>query len=108
MPERACEFSSLPFPAHPRAARPVRIIPVHPHMLWHRYGSKLANDGQDTRAIQHYLGHRNIQHTVRYTDSLRPPLQGVLEGLTGGEPMRVGSKHLMAASSHVWECHETN
>ena len=29
---------------------------------------KLANDGQDTRAIQHYLGHRNIQHTTRYTD----------------------------------------
>lgn len=29
---------------------------------------KLANDGQDTRAIQHYLGHKNIQHTVRYTD----------------------------------------
>ena len=22
----------------------------------------------DTRALQHYLGHKNIQHTVRYTD----------------------------------------
>ena len=31
-------------------------------------GFKLANDGQDTRAIQHYLGHRNIQHTTRYTE----------------------------------------
>ena len=31
-------------------------------------GFKLANDGQDTRAIQHYLGHKNIQHTVRYTE----------------------------------------
>jgi type 1 fimbriae regulatory protein FimB/type 1 fimbriae regulatory protein FimE len=29
---------------------------------------KLANDGQDTRAIQAYLGHRNINHTVRYTE----------------------------------------
>jgi integrase len=29
---------------------------------------KLANDGHDTRALQHYLGHKNIQHTVRYTD----------------------------------------
>ncbi len=29
---------------------------------------KLANDGHDTRAIQHYLGHKNIQHTVRYTE----------------------------------------
>jgi len=42
-------------------------LPVHPHMLRHATGFKLANDGQDTRAIQHYLGHRNIQHTVAYT-----------------------------------------
>ena len=42
-------------------------FPVHPHMLRHATGYKLANDGHDTRAIQHYLGHRNIQHTVRYT-----------------------------------------
>jgi type 1 fimbriae regulatory protein FimB/type 1 fimbriae regulatory protein FimE len=43
-------------------------FPVHPHMLRHAAGYKLANDGQDTRAIQHYLGHKNITHTVRYTD----------------------------------------
>jgi type 1 fimbriae regulatory protein FimE len=43
-------------------------FPVHPHMLRHACGFKLANDGHDTRAIQHYLGHRNIQHTVRYTE----------------------------------------
>ena len=43
-------------------------LPVHPHMLRHSTGFKLANDGQDTRAIQHYLGHRNIQHTVVYTN----------------------------------------
>ena len=43
-------------------------FPVHPHMLRHSTGFKLANDGQDTRAIQHYLGHKNIQHTVRYTE----------------------------------------
>jgi site-specific recombinase XerD len=41
---------------------------THPHMLRHACGYKLANDGQDTRAVQHYLGHRNIQHTVRYTE----------------------------------------
>src|SRR5262249_50284952 len=41
---------------------------VHPHMLRHSTGFKLVNDGQDTRAIQHYLGHKNIQHTVRYTE----------------------------------------
>jgi integrase len=27
----------------------------------------LANNGVDTRTIQAYLGHRNIMHTVRYT-----------------------------------------
>lgn len=43
-------------------------FPAHPHMLRHACGYKLANDGQDTRALQHYLGHRNIMHTVRYTE----------------------------------------
>jgi integrase len=42
-------------------------FPVHPHMLRHHTGFKLANDGVDTRTVQAYLGHRNIQHTVRYT-----------------------------------------
>jgi type 1 fimbriae regulatory protein FimB/type 1 fimbriae regulatory protein FimE len=42
-------------------------FPAHPHMLRHATGFKLANDGQDTRSIQQYLGHRNIQHTVKYT-----------------------------------------
>lgn len=42
-------------------------LPVHPHMLRHSCGFKLANDGQDTRSIQYYLGHKNIQNTVPYT-----------------------------------------
>ncbi len=42
-------------------------FPVHPHMLRHACGFYLANSGQDTRAIQDYLGHKNIQHTVGYT-----------------------------------------
>jgi type 1 fimbriae regulatory protein FimB/type 1 fimbriae regulatory protein FimE len=41
---------------------------VHPHMLRHACGYKLANDGHDTRSLQAYLGHRNIQHTTRYTE----------------------------------------
>jgi len=41
---------------------------VHPHMLRHSCGFKLANDGVDTRSLQAYLGHKNIQHTVRYTE----------------------------------------
>jgi site-specific recombinase XerD len=28
---------------------------VHPHMLRHACGFKLANDGHDTRSLQHYL-----------------------------------------------------
>ena len=51
---RAGEQAGLPFP-------------VHPHRLRHATGYKLANEGHDTRAIQHYLGHKNIRHTVRYT-----------------------------------------
>ena len=43
-------------------------FPVHPHMLRDACGYKLANDGHDTGAIQQYLGHRSIQHTVRYTE----------------------------------------
>jgi integrase len=52
---RAGEAAGLPFPAHP-------------HMLRHATGYYLANRGTDTRTIQDYLGHRNIQHTVRYTE----------------------------------------
>jgi len=40
---------------------------VHPHQLRHACGYYLAAQGHDTRAIQDYLGHKNIHHTVRYT-----------------------------------------
>jgi site-specific recombinase XerD len=43
-------------------------FPVHPHMLRHACGYALANAGQDTRALQAYLGHRCIQHTTIYTE----------------------------------------
>jgi type 1 fimbriae regulatory protein FimB/type 1 fimbriae regulatory protein FimE len=52
---RAGEKAELPFP-------------VHPHMLRHATGFYLANQGHDTRAIQHYLGHKQIAHTTRYTE----------------------------------------
>jgi site-specific recombinase XerD len=53
-----------------RTAKAARLtsLRIHPHMLRHACGYKLANDGVDTRALQHYLGHKNIQHTVRYTE----------------------------------------
>jgi len=47
------------------ASLPVR---AHPHMLRHACGFALASKGHDTRALQAYLGHKNIQHTVRYTE----------------------------------------
>ena len=42
-------------------------IKAHAHMLRHATGYKQANDSVDTRTLQAYLGHRNIQNTVRYT-----------------------------------------
>jgi len=41
---------------------------ARPHMLGHACSYSLANNGHDTRALQVYLGHRNIQHTMRYTE----------------------------------------
>ena len=42
-------------------------FPIHCHMLRHACGYQLAAEGHDTRAIQAYLGHKSIEHTVRYT-----------------------------------------
>ncbi len=42
-------------------------FPIHPHMLRHGTGFKLANNGVDTRAIQDYLGNKSITNTVRYS-----------------------------------------
>jgi hypothetical protein len=51
-----------------RAGRVAKLsFKAHPHMLRHACGYALANRGHDTRALQAYLGHKNIQHTVRYT-----------------------------------------
>ena len=47
-------------------------MPIHPHMLRHSTGFKLANDGQDTRAIQLYLGHKNIHSTPTSTRNSLP------------------------------------
>ena len=68
--ERGAPFSTAGFARMlERVADAAGIeIKVHPHMLRHACGFKLANDGVDTRALQAYLGHRNIQHTVRYTE----------------------------------------
>src|SRR5262245_11322672 len=52
-----------------RACEAARLkIKAHPHMLRHACGFHQANAGRDTRSLQAYLGHKNIQHTVRYTE----------------------------------------
>jgi type 1 fimbriae regulatory protein FimE len=51
-----------------RTGRAAKLpFPVHPHMLRHSTGYKLANQGEDTRSLAHFLGHRNLQSTARYT-----------------------------------------
>src|SRR5262245_43839478 len=68
--ERGTPFTNRGFQAMvERAGEAAGLdIKVHPHMLRHSCGYKLANDGVDTRTIQAYLGHKSIQHTVRYTE----------------------------------------
>ena len=52
-------------------------FPVHPHMLRHGTGFYLANKGIPTRTIQAYLGHKSIQHTVRYTELSASAFKGL-------------------------------
>lgn len=51
---RAAELARLPFR-------------ISPHVLRHSCGYALANRGVDTRTIQDWMGHANIQNTVVYT-----------------------------------------
>ena len=70
MSERGAPMSPVGFRRMVRRLGEAAKMPfsVHPHMLRHACGYKLANQGVDTRSLQHYLGHKNIQHTVRYTE----------------------------------------
>ena len=63
-PYQRAQFATSPARAGELAGIPFR---VHPHQLRHGCGYYLATQGHDTRAIQDYLGHKNIHHTVRYT-----------------------------------------
>ena len=68
--ERGAPFTTAGFARMiERAGRVAKLsFKAHPHMLRHACGYALANRGHDTRALQAYLGHKNIQHTVRYTE----------------------------------------
>ena len=63
---RVVNFVLSPISGHLSAAK--LGFATHPHLLRHACGFQLANQGTDTRTLQAYLGHRNIQHTVRYTE----------------------------------------
>ena len=68
--ERGSPFTTAGFARMvERAGKAAKLgFKAHPHMLRHACGYSLANKGHDTRSLQAYLGHRNIQHTVRYTE----------------------------------------
>jgi type 1 fimbriae regulatory protein FimB/type 1 fimbriae regulatory protein FimE len=68
--ERGSPFTTAGFARlAERAGKAAKLgFKAHPHMLRHACGYALANKGHDTRALQAYLGHKNIQHTVRYTE----------------------------------------
>jgi integrase len=68
--ERGAPFSTAGFARMiERAGVEAKLgFKAHAHMLRHACGYALANKGHDTRALQAWLGHRNITHTTRYTE----------------------------------------
>ena len=46
------------------------------HTLRHSYATHLLEAGVNLRLIQQYLGHKNIQHTVRYTELAADRFEG--------------------------------
>jgi integrase len=82
--ERGSPFTTAGFARMiERAGKAAKLaFKVHPHMLRHACGFTLADRGQDTRALQAYLGHKNIQHTVRYTELAPTRFKEFLAGVT--------------------------
>ena len=73
---------------------------VHPHMLRHSTGYKLANQDEDTRSLTHYLGHRNLQSTARYTALAPDRFKGGWQDLTR-KPVLLG-RRAMRPYSATW------
>src|SRR6516165_9560379 len=88
MVQRTGQAAKLPFP-------------VHPHMLRHSTGYKLANQGEDTRSLAHYLGHRNLQSTARYTALAPDRFKGLgSDDLLGNT---IGEIFLLGITAHILE-----
>jgi type 1 fimbriae regulatory protein FimB/type 1 fimbriae regulatory protein FimE len=70
MSERGAPFSPASFNWMVKRAGKKANLPfqVHAHMLRHSAGYKLANDDHNLRAIQDWMGHKQISHTTRYTE----------------------------------------
>jgi hypothetical protein len=66
--ERRSPRRGLPAWSSAQAPKPSWPSRLTHTMLRHACGYAPANRGHDTRALQAYLGHRNIQHTVRYSE----------------------------------------
>jgi site-specific recombinase XerD len=50
---------------------------VHPHMLRHSCGYRLANRGTDIRVMQDLLGHRDPKHTAHYSRTAAARFEGL-------------------------------
>jgi integrase len=74
-------------------------FPIHPHMLRHACGYALANAGHDTRRLQAYLGYKNIQHTVRYTE-LAPDLALGREGARQNRSVNCATQDVLSLTAH--------
>ena len=74
-------------------------FPAHHHMLRHACGFALANKGHDTRALQAYLGHKNIQHTVRYTELSPDRFKARIDR---GHPVAPTTITLMKSRRFMW------
>jgi type 1 fimbriae regulatory protein FimB/type 1 fimbriae regulatory protein FimE len=69
-------------------------------MLRHGCGYALANQGHDTRALQDWLGHKSIQHTVRYTAELHlRPFQ--ITNLDSPQTMPIGDQDQRAVTVSI-------
>lgn len=67
-PLTAAEFRKLLARAGEESTMGLWAFPSIPTCSGTAAASSMANEGHATRAIQHYLGYKNIQHTVRYAE----------------------------------------
>lgn len=60
-----------------------------PHTLRHSYATDLLNQGVDLRAVQEFLGHRNIATTQVYTHVTNKRLRDIHRKFHGGRNLKI-------------------